>query len=346
MPDTNAAPAEDSIGADLRAAFEKHAEPAVAAEAGAIAKPEVAAAPAADKVVEKPVEAPAAEVKSDPTKPAAEAVAADQAAAEARGRADRIPLGWKGGAAAWHAQSPDVKQYVADTIANASKKIEQQAPAVKFAQEVASVFRPHEGFLRTQGANAVQATQYLMDGYVTLMTGTPAQKYQVIQNLASQAGIDLASIQAGEAPKVDPEVAALREQVQRMAAHMQNQHQTAQGAEQAQLATELQTFESDPAHEHFQLVRGEMAALLMAGQAKDLQEAYDKACWARPEIRSSLVNKQIAQETEKRKKEAEQAQRAGVSITGAPSTGSGSPSLGDMSLRESLEHQFRTAARV
>lgn len=347
MPDTNA-PVEvpdDSIGGALRAAFEKHSEPIVAPEAGKVVEKPAADAtattPAAkpgDKVVEKPA------VDAAATPATAAPVETPEQTAQ-RARTDHIPHGWKGGAAAWHAQAPEIKQYVADTIRNASVKIQEQAPAVKFANEIASVFGPHEGFLRAQNTNPVAATQWLLDGYMALRTGSSAQKYQIIQNLAAEAGIDLASIQAGDVPKVDPEMETLRSELRQLRTERDREKQTAQSAESSQLQADLQAFENDPAHEHFQVVRGQMGALLMAGQAKDLQDAYDKACWAHPDIRSSLVHKQIAQETEKRKKEAEQAQRAGVSLTGAPSSG-GAPNLGDMSLREALEHQFQGGARA
>lgn len=344
MPDTNAAaPADDSIGGLVRAAFEKQSQESTPAPEAGAATSTAEAAPA-EKVVEKPVAEAPADAKSDVKVDAA--TETQTPATDSKARTDRIPLGWKGGAAAWHAQSPEVKQYVADTIRNASQKIEQQAPAVKFASDIAGVFRPHEGFLRAQNANPVQAAQFLMDGYVTLRTGSAAQRVQILQNLAAEAGIDLGSIQAGETPKVDPELEALRREVTQLRNERTQEKQSAETATQASIASDLEAFASDPAHEHFETVRGQMAALLMSGQAKDLKDAYEKACWAHPDIRNSLVNKQLAQETEKRKKEAEKAKQAGASITGAPSTGSGNQSLGDMSLRQALEHQFASASRV
>lgn len=349
MPDVSttaaatAAPeVQDDLGSTIRAAFDKQTEAAPAPEAPVAKVAEApAVTPAPDKAPEaKPVEKTPAEAAAAAVQGTEPTLTPEQK--EAKARTDQIPIGWKGGAAAWHAQAPEVKQYVADTIRNASMKIEQQAPAVKFANEVANVFRPHEGFLRAHNATPVAAAQYLMDGYVMLKTGSPAQRAQVIQNLAAEAGVDLASIQAGDVPKVDPEVQRLRDELQQVTSFLQNQQHTAKSAEEAQLASELQTFQNDPAHEHFETVRGDMGALMLSGQAKDLQDAYDKACWANPEIRSSLVNKQIAQESERRKKEAEAAQRAAVSITGAP-TGAGPSNLGDMDLRQAIEHQMLAA---
>lgn len=344
MPDVNTAavtpaPESDDIGSAVRAAFEKHTEPAVAAEAPKADAPPVTA---------KPVETPAVDGK--PVEKAAEAPKVDAPvvdtpalAPEVKARLDRIPVGWKGGAANWHALAPEVKQYIYDRNGHIDRELQQAAPAKQFADAMSQVFRPHEGFLRAQGVNPVGAAQYLMDGYMTLMTGTAAQRQQVIQNLATQAGVDMGTIQA--APQVDPEVADLKKQLHQVVAKLQHQEQTAHSAEEAQLHTELQEFEQAPGHEHYQMVRGQMGALLMAKQATGLQDAYDKACWAHPEIRASLMAQHEAQAAEKRKKEAEAAQRAAVSVPGAP-TSTSAQSLGDMSLRQSLEHQFAVTGRV
>lgn len=348
MPDVSttaaatAAPESDDIGAAVRAAYEKADTPATpAAEPAAAAPAKVETAPT---TVSGDPAAAAMAASKEPETPAAPGTEPQLTPEqkELKARTDRIPVGWKAGAAAWHAQAPEVKQYVADTIRNASQKIEQQAPAVQFANAIGGLFQPYEGLLRARGANPVQTTEYLLNGYVQLLHGTPQQKYEIITNLCQEAGIDLASIQAGDVPKVDPELAALRQQVQHLSGTLQQQQYSAQTAEQAQLQSELQAFESDPAHEFFQQVRGPMGALLLSRQAKDLQDAYDQACWANPEIRNSLVNKRLAQETEKRKKEAEEAQRAAVSLKGAP-TSISAAGLGDMDLRASLEHQFQAA---
>lgn len=345
MPDVNttaastAAPETNDIASDVRAAFEKHTEAPVAAESGTTPTPRVEASVDAKTAPDtKPTEA------SADTPVVAAPPETTEVPAEVKARLDRIPVGWKGGAANWHALPVEAKQYIVDRNAGVDRELAQRAPAVGFYEAMSSVFRPHEGFLRAQGANPVQATQYLLDGYVTLMTGTPQQRQQVIRNLAQQAGLDLASVQ-GEAPQADPELEALRREIVQLRQNQQQQVQSAQSAEQQTLHAQIEAFKAQPGHEHFEKVQKHMASLLMSGAAQSLNDAYDTACWANPEVRASLMAQRDAQAAEKRKKEAEDAKRAAVSVPGAPAA-PGGQNLGDMDLRQSLEHQFRVAGRV
>lgn len=343
------------IGATLRAAFEKSTE-APPASADATAPESGQASPASGKEASAPAaqgaeageggKAPAAAPGAPGQPPAGAEGEGQQLAPEAKARLDRIPVGWRGGAASWHALPVEAKQYIVDRNSNIDRAMQQNAPAVQFAQSIHSVFAPYEGLLRSRGADPVGTARYLMDGYAQLLFGTPQQKHQILTSLANEAGVDLGQVQAGAPPQADPEVAALRQQLAHLAGVVTQQQTAAQTAEQQALTSEIDAFANDPQHPHFQRVRGPMAAILMAKQAQGLQDAYDKACWADPEIRASLMAQHEAQALEKRKKEAEAAKRAAVSVTGSPS-GTATAGLGELSLRGALEQQFfGSAGRV
>lgn len=107
-------------------------------------------------------------------------------------------------------------------------------------------------------------------------------------------------------------------------------------------------FFADPKNVYAENVADDMTALIKSGQAKDLAEAYDKACWARPDIRSLLIEQQTTdaaqQQRQKATTVASNARAAAKSITGTPLPGaSNAPDLSEMSIREQLERQFAAA---
>jgi nitric oxide reductase activation protein len=83
-----------------------------------------------------------------------------------------------------------------------------------------------------------------------------------------------------------------------------------------------------------------MAALIGQGAAKDLQDAYEQAVWARPDTRATLLAQQRAEEEQKRRAEAKQkaedARRKSVSITGGPGNTANSSAPEGRSIRDEL----------
>ena len=88
--------------------------------------------------------------------------------------------------------------------------------------------------------------------------------------------------------------------------------------EQQKLQQHIEEFKSQPGREYFEDVRTEMAALLKAGTVKTLQEAYDRAIWANPDVRqrlqeaerNKLEEQRMAAEAKRQKEAREAAQKA------------------------------------
>jgi hypothetical protein len=83
----------------------------------------------------------------------------------------------------------------------------------------------------------------------------------------------------------------------------------------------IKQFGSDPKNQFFENVRQDMTRLLQAGAAESLEDAYDKACWANPEIRNLLIKQQApaaASDPSAKVAAATQARAASKSITGSP----------------------------
>ena len=93
-----------------------------------------------------------------------------------------------------------------------------------------------------------------------------------------------------------------------------------------------------PKHPHFSQVREMMGVLLEAGKANDLEDAYDRACRADPDVWAKIELSRKAKETQEAAKQsrgkAAAARKAGSSVSGSPGARSEPATTGD--LREDL----------
>ncbi|MDC7745022.1 hypothetical protein [Rhizobium binxianense] len=114
--------------------------------------------------------------------------------------------------------------------------------------------------------------------------------------------------------------------------------------------TQVEAFLSDPANLHAEAVLEDMVALINTGRASSLKDAYDAACWMRPDIRQQLISQaapanQVQDQTSQRAAAADQARRASRSISGssAPGPSQGAGAGQPTSIRESLRTALHAA---
>lgn len=276
--------------------------------AGAVEDPEAAAArirDAAGKFAAKPVDGAA------PASPAAPA-AADPAAAPA----DAIsapPNTWKKEVAAkWAALPPEVRAEVERREQDMHRGIEQYKTQAAFAQTMERAMAPYQQTLQQLGVSPDRAIGELMAADHKLRHGSPQEKTAYFAQLAHNYGIDIAGA-AQHLARVDPSVYALQNQNQQLQSQLQNYHQTAQQQAEASLNSDIAAFAADPSHSHFETVKPQMAALLQAGQAKDLADAYEQAIYANPTTRAAVLQQQAAAQREEAAKKA-QAAKAAASV--------------------------------
>jgi hypothetical protein len=107
---------------------------------------------------------------------------------------------------------------------------------------------------------------------------------------------------------MDPNTQYLQQQLQHTQRQLHSLTTSQAQREQAELNSMIE--QAKQGKEHFDVVRKEMAALMDAGTAKDINEAYDMAVWARPDLRASLLAKQQAEQRAEQARIAQQAQAA------------------------------------
>jgi len=358
--------AADSIRGQLEAAVKQHAEPAeveteavvaeVAApvvetktteerardEKGRFAAKEAAAAAgsksgdAADGVAAKGATDAAVPVSALPDADAQPG----KLAQDAQPAALAPPNGWPAEAKAkWHELPPEIMAAVQKREADVAKFTSTRDEHASFGKEIYQAVQPYLATIRAEGGTPRSAVESLLNTAHVLRTGSPEVKRQLLLRTAQQFGVDLGVAAKPNAPQ-NTEFASLQGEI----ATLKNELAQFRNAGNQQLQTEVQTeieaFAANPKNVHYESVKGHMAALIGQGLAKDLQDAYDQAVWARPDTRATLAAQQRADEEQKRradaKQKAEDAKRKNVSITGGPGNTAAAAAPGGRGIREEL----------
>lgn len=222
---------------------------------------------------------------------------------------------------------------------------------LRMGRTIKEIASPYMATIQAEGGTVEGAFKDLLNTAYVLRTGSPNQKAAVLMQAAQQFGVDLGGYmqQSQQNPHFN-QLAQLQDEIHRL---KQAQTQSPQMIEQelqkrledAKIDEEIRSFAANPKNSHFETVRADMGALMSSGRAKDLQEAYEMACWANPSIRQANLAAQEAAEKAKRKEEMEAKRKASSSVAGSPS--GASPSAGEKTqlslrdqIRQSLEAQM------
>ena len=246
----------------------------------------------------------------------------------------------------WDKVPPSVAAEIARREQDVHKEFTKQDNERQYGRSLKSIIDPYMPIIQQAGGRPEAAIKNLMETARILQVGDQATKTQMIRELCQKHGITANDL--GEnAPYVDPQLRDLTQRLQSFEDQQRQQQYQAQQQQDSQLQGAIGEFAADPVNVHFEQVKGHMAALLQAGLAADLKDAYDQAVYARPDTRSSLIASQQRTGDEKRladtKAKADAARRASGSITGSPGVGiSADPKAGTRSLRDELQSQFNT----
>lgn len=205
---------------------------------------------------------------------------------------------------------PVIQAEIERREADFHKGIEQYRQAATFAQTMERAIQPFAATIQSLGLSPDKAVAELMAADHRLRYGAPHEKTAYLAQLAKNYGIDLANVQPAEQQYIDPNISYLQQQVQQLSGYIQNQQLMGKQREEEALNSEISAFAADPKHSHFAAVQGHMAALLQAGQAKDLADAYEQAVYANPTTRAAMLQQQAAAQREEAAKKAQAAKQA------------------------------------
>lgn len=266
-------------------------------------------------VVAQEEEASTAPAPATPAAPAENAPTGGETEAAGKWTQDKAPQSWTPKAREkWNEIPPELRAEIVrreEAAVNGVRQLNERfAPAVQFAQNMAPVFQEAQSV----GVDPIQYVGAIVQTEKLLRTGDQKSKFNEILRLADQYGVPLRDIinrsvgeelltkpQAPQQAPVPPEVAR---ELQEMRAW--RERESAQATER-----EIAIFSKDK--EFFNDVRNAMADLIDSGVAKTLDEAYEKACWATPEIRRVMIDRERGAQATNSLKERQQ-RAAGVGI--------------------------------
>lgn len=223
----------------------------------------------------------------------------------------------------WAALPAEVRQELHEREREVHQALTRQDGERNFGKAVQQVVAPYEGFIKSLGAEPVQAFEYLLKTDYALRTASPEQKKAMFLQAAKDYGIDLGT--QGEGNYLDPPVLqdpALVQRISQLETALNADKDARREQESAALNATIDAFAADPKNVFFDRVSPLMATLLQSGQFEDLPTAYEAAVLADPETRALHLAAKSEEEDRKRqaaaKVKTEAARAASVSVTGAP----------------------------
>lgn len=265
--------------------------------------------------IEAAPEASTPELETTPAEVTSEATAEasqteDKPQVEAK---EKAPQSWKPALREkWKELPPEVRAEIDRREKDIQTTLQSTAQERKIASEFAEVIRPYEALLMSEGHTPTTAVKGLLNSAYVLRTGAPEAKAKMLASFFQAYQVDPALVGqylAGNAPQVDPQTQALQQKIAQLEAQFSQVAQAPAIQQQQAIEKQIADFTSDPKNEFVGDVMNHMAALINAGAASSLQDAYDQACYANPEIRKILTNRQMSVSTKK---------AASSSVAGSP----------------------------
>jgi hypothetical protein len=220
-----------------------------------------------------------------------------------------------------------------------TEKAQEAANLKRQLEPIEQVIAPRRQAWAMQGMNEQQAVSQLL----ALSDFAATKPQEFLTWFASQRGIDLKNLNPVPAQQVNPEYAPIMQEVNSL-------KQTIQTQQHADITRQITAFKSAPGHEHFEDVRNDMAALMNAGIASDMQDAYDRACRVNPTVLAKIESeKAVKAETDRKaveakrvaeaKAAAQKAQKAaGTQLSTKGSLNGGVPAA--TNVRESMTREY------
>ena len=277
-------------------------------------------------------------------------------------REDRAPQSWKPETREhWKTLPPEVRGEIARREGEFTRLMQETAEQRRFSEAVMKTIAPYEHFIKAENSNPIQAIDNLMATAARLRTGTAPELAGLVSGLIQQFGVGrfgpgfieaLDQALVGQVPQEDPREVAMRRKLEQEIApvrqfmtELQQQKQQQEYMQQQAAGSEVQGFLAN--HEFAMDVKDDMADLIelasKRGREMSLEEAYDRACRAHPEIGKIFQKRDQASQAASRNQVAQKARAASVSVGGAPTPGpSASPNA---DIRSALENAWAAQGR-
>lgn len=174
----------------------------------------------------------------------------------------------------------DVQDYILQREEEARRGVGMYRQKAEFAERLEQEFVPYRDLMEKLGTTPEGTVRELMQAAAILHTGDRLTKAAFIQRLAVQHGLTTDDFTQAAQYGTQAMTAQQYALEQKARADRMEAAQNAQVEQQTLAAIE----EFRATHPHFDSLRDQMAGLLSAKVANDLQDAYDKALRLNPEL--------------------------------------------------------------
>lgn len=228
------------------------------------------------------------------------------------------PKSWRAeAAAAWANIPPVIQAEIHRREADMYRGLEHYKVGHSVGNAFKRAVEPFMPTLQRHGLDPFQHTATLMQYHAQLALGTPEQKLQMFRQLAADYQIPLDQVLA-EAPALDPQVAALTEELSGIKSAHEQLAQRMLEEKRGQLTSEVSAFAADTErHPYFNEVADEIVRLFQVGAVRTLKEAYEKAVWTNPVVRQREIARIQAASSAKSATDAAAKVQAAASATAA-----------------------------
>lgn len=237
----------------------------------------------------------------------------------------------------WGKLDPAVQDYIDRRETEIGEGFKRYGADAEYAQRLRQAFSQFEPDMNVMRATPEQAVNYLFTTYRGLAHPDMNLRAQTFARLQKELGVDMAKV-GGEPKWEDPALKELTGRIDSLTESITAERTQAQQSRYNQILGEIQAFSADAAHSHFEAV-ADLIVPLLSNPAISLDQAYEQACWAHPEVRLKVMAEAQAKATQDAKGKAIAAAKAkGTQIRGTESGGSPGETLGslDDTLRATL----------
>lgn len=221
---------------------------------------------------------------------------------------NRAPSTWKPVARAeWDKLSPEIRAEIHRREGDFQNGQAQLLPDARLGSDLRKVSAPYQMLIESQYGTADKAMGSFLQTAAALQMGSPQQRLQTIVGIAQQFGVDLSALaQPGSPQQQAPSQPLHDPRVDQLFAYQQNQEQLRQQQEQRAIEASAANWvnqkdaQGNPLHPYIGDVLNDLAVWIPSIQQANpymthsqiLDEAYNRAIWANPDVRPVLQGQQ------------------------------------------------------
>lgn len=223
----------------------------------------------------------------------------------------------------WAGIPPETQAYIAEREKQAHDQISRMGQELSAFKPVGDALQQHEQTFSRHGMTPIQGVTELLK-VQDMIDNDPVG---TLVKLAGQYNVDLSQLANGDSTQGDtsPQVAQLTQQVNQLTSRLSATEQHSEQQKQQEFQNEVTRAKEELAKSgieqrpHYEALKQDIVDLLEGGKASSFAEAYEKAAWANPETRTTLLKEQQKADLDAKAKAAAEAKKAAKVNVGAKS---------------------------